>query len=54
MTPEANFAIPVGGAPVGGIGMTLDADAIRRSAGISFWLFEGHGLKPFCSGREQC
>jgi ribosomal-protein-alanine N-acetyltransferase len=45
--PETNFAIDVGGAAVGGIGFTIQADVHRLSAELGYWLGEtlwGRGI----------
>ena len=46
-TPETQFAIAVGGAAVGGIGIELLTDVQRRSGEIGYWLgeeFWGQGI----------
>jgi RimJ/RimL family protein N-acetyltransferase len=46
-TPITNFAIVVGGAAVGAIGLVLKEDVFRRSAEIGYWLGEeywGRGI----------
>ena len=45
--PQTTFAIDVGAAAVGGIGLTLQPDVFRRSAEVGFWLgeeFWGRGI----------
>lgn len=45
--PPTNFAIVVGGAAVGGIGLVMQTDIYHRSAEIGYWLgeeFWGRGI----------
>ena len=42
MDPITNFAIVVDGHAVGGIGLTLQGDILRKSAEIGYWLGRKH------------
>ncbi len=47
ITPQTQFAMVVGGAAVGGIGLEVRRDVFRRSAEIGYWLgepFWGRGI----------
>ena len=47
MTPETQFAISIGGAAVGGVGVTLLDDVHHRTGEIGYWLGEeywGQGI----------